>query len=380
MLSPSALIPGFELAYRLRQPQPAAPRRALVLLHGVGGNENHLEVLADGVADDVLVVLVRAPLQLAPGQYAWFNVTFGADGPTIDAEQAEASRLQLIRFIGELQQHWHIAPANTVVAGFSQGGILSASVALTAPQQVGGFAILSGRILPELRARVAPREQLAHLSAFIGHGEYDSKLPFVWAERSEQWLARLGIDYRLQRYPIDHGISAAMRADFVEWFAGCDAEPAAAPRDIRLDIGDAHSMLTLPDGTVLPLGPGSEALAARHFHHTPPTPLEMEQAIVTVEDALAPIKVQLPAAARFVSADAGIGAIARLAGLAPAPAADFSRQAIERTFGRLTAVVEGQPAAHAGLPTDPVFAARLLILRELMHHLDVTGIRCRIEA
>lgn len=380
MLSPSALVPGFELAFRLRQPQPAAPRRALVLLHGVGGNENHLEVLADGVGDDVLVVLVRAPLQLAPGQHAWFQVAFGAEGPVIDADQAEASRQQLIRFLAQLQQHWHIAPADTVIAGFSQGGILSASVALTAPERVGGFAILSGRILPELRARVAPREQLAHLAAFIGHGEYDSKLPFVWAERSGQWLSRLGIGYRMQRYPIDHGISAAMRADFVEWFAGCGARPKARPDDIRLEIGAERSTLTLPDGTVLPLGPGSDALAAQHFHHTPPTPLEMEQAIVTVEDAMAPLRAQLPAAARLVSADAGIGAMARLAGLAPAASADFSRQAIERTFGRLAAVVEGQPAAHAGLPTDPAFAARLLILRELMHHLDFAGIACRIDA
>ena len=100
MLSPSALVPGFELAFRLRQPQPAAPRRALVLLHGVGGNENHLAVLADSVGDDVLVVLVRAPLQLAPGQHAWFNVSFGAEGPVIDHRRRQTHGRGLVEAAG----------------------------------------------------------------------------------------------------------------------------------------------------------------------------------------------------------------------------------------------------------------------------------------
>ena len=68
---------------------------------------------------------------------------------------------------------------------------MSASVALTAPHQVAGFAVQSGRILPELEPRLASPNALAHLKAFIGHGELDSKLPVHWAHRSEQWLTSL---------------------------------------------------------------------------------------------------------------------------------------------------------------------------------------------
>jgi phospholipase/carboxylesterase len=63
-----------------------------------------------------------------------------------------------------------IAPQNMVIAGFSQGGILSATLALSAPEQVASFGVLSGRILPELAPQLANKEYLASLRSFIGHG------------------------------------------------------------------------------------------------------------------------------------------------------------------------------------------------------------------
>ena len=84
-LTPGALQtdPVSGLSYRLLLPQPLAPRRCLVLLHGVGGNEVSVAGLAEGVADDTLVVLARGPFALGPTQFAWFQVSFTADGPRI---------------------------------------------------------------------------------------------------------------------------------------------------------------------------------------------------------------------------------------------------------------------------------------------------------
>jgi phospholipase/carboxylesterase len=207
------------LAYRVRQPAPLQPVRLLVLLHGVGGNETNLLNLADGVADDTLVVLVRGPLQLGPEQRAWFRVAFMAQGPSIVAEEAESSRKALIALVAQLQAAHGVVPQCTVVAGFSQGGIMSASVALSAPHHVAGFGLLSGRILPELQSQLAPKDALQSLQAFVGHGEHDTKLPVAWAHKSDQWLNDLGVVHALQLYPIDHGISAEMQADFLTWLA-----------------------------------------------------------------------------------------------------------------------------------------------------------------
>ena len=207
----------FELAFRLRQPLPTRPNACVVLLHGVGSSETSLAELAAAIPSDTLVVLPRGPVQFAPGQFGWFHVAFTAQGPSINAAEAESSRLTLIRFVEQLQSTYGIAPQNTLIAGFSQGGILSASLALSAPERVGGFALLSGRILPELKAQLASTQRFTHLRAFIGHGEYDSKLPKAWAQLADQWLVELGVKHETHFYPIDHGISADMQTDFLEW-------------------------------------------------------------------------------------------------------------------------------------------------------------------
>jgi phospholipase/carboxylesterase len=212
--------PDFALTHQVLQPQPARPTALVLLLHGVGGSETNLIDMAAAIAAQqpgTLVVLPRGPLTLGPGQFAWFRVAFTANGPRIDAAEADSSRLALIRFVSQLQQVHGIAPQHTVVAGFSQGGIMSAGVGLTAPERVAGFGILSGRILPELEPHLAPPAQLTQLQAFVGHGEFDSKLPVAWAERSDLLLSTLGVTTQSRRYPIDHGISAAMQADFLAW-------------------------------------------------------------------------------------------------------------------------------------------------------------------
>lgn len=219
-ISPLQQSAAFELSFRQRLPQPANPKACVVLLHGVGGSEMNLADLALAIDPDILVVLPRAPLQFAPGQFGWFRVAFTASGPNIVENEAEQSRQTLIRFVEQLQSAYGIAPQNTVIAGFSQGGILSASVALSAPERVAAFAILSGRILPELAPHLADKQLLANLRGFIGHGEHDKRLPVIWAQRSDQLLGELGVAHLTRLYPIDHGISADMQSDFLEWLHG----------------------------------------------------------------------------------------------------------------------------------------------------------------
>lgn len=222
MKTPGDLIsaPDYALAFRILEPVPEAPRCLLVLLHGVGGQELQLASLGAQVAADTLVVLPRAQRSIGDDMYGWFRVGFTAQGPQIVAEEAEESRLKLIEFIGQLQQHHAIAPSQSVVAGFSQGGIVSASVALSAPQVVAGFGLVCGRILPEIEPVLAPREQLATLDALIVHGRVDDKLPVAWAERAEAWLQRLGVPHALRLHDAGHELNAAMEADFLVWFAG----------------------------------------------------------------------------------------------------------------------------------------------------------------
>jgi len=217
--------PHLGLSYRLVQPAPASPHRCVILLHGVGGNEVNMAGLARGMAPDTLVILARGPLTLAPDQFAWFRVAFTAQGPSANIEEAKRSRQLLTQFVQRVQARYGITPANTVLAGFSQGGIMSASVALSEPESVAGFGLLCGRIPPELEPHLATKERLAKLKAFVGHGEHDKVLPVAWAHRSDALLTQLGVAHALHLYPTDHGISAAMHTDFLAWLASLNPQP-----------------------------------------------------------------------------------------------------------------------------------------------------------
>ena len=207
--------PTSGLTYELSAQGP--PEALLVLLHGVGGNETQLEGLALRQDRRILTVRPRAPLVLGPVHFGWFEVAFGPQVPAINALQAETSRQQLARLVAGLQTEHGIGPARTVVAGFSQGGIMSAGLGLTRPELLAGFGLLSGRILPEIAPQLADRAALTGLSAFVSHGLQDTKLPPTWADRADAWLEELGVRFRSERYPAGHELTSGMARDFTTW-------------------------------------------------------------------------------------------------------------------------------------------------------------------
>jgi len=207
---------GAPLAYRAIEPA-TPPTRLLALLHGVGGNETNLIPLGQEVTGDTLVVFPRAPLEIGAGQFAWFPVRFGADGPQIDFDEAMRSTHALQSFLRDLQARHGIRASRSVIAGFSQGGIMSANVGLTAPDVVSGVGVLSGRILPDIEPLVADAASLRTLDVLVVHGVQDNKLPPTWAQKADALLTRLDVPHATRLYPAGHEISAAMQRDFLSW-------------------------------------------------------------------------------------------------------------------------------------------------------------------
>jgi len=372
----SALVvdPAFALAFRVREPASAEPSAMLVLLHGVGGNEANLAELAAGIAPDTLVVLPRGRLELGAGQYAWFRVAFTAEGPQIVASEAEDSRTALLRFVAQLQAVHGIAPERTIIAGFSQGGILSASVGLTAPEYVRGFAVLAGRILPELEPRLAPRERLAGLHALVAHGRDDEKLPVAWAERADAWLEQLGVTHAMWLYPGGHGINATMARDFQDWVEQL-LPPVASTLQLRIGPESTWFEGGATGSGGVRIAPGSARLVREHFGPHVPLQMALESAIAAIEEELASVPRMLHGAS-IASSDPALHAIAAAAGMDDT-ASTLHRDAVEHAFARLAAVAGGRPAGFDSLSEDPHLAAALLLVRELMHHLDIATITLR---
>lgn len=354
------------------EPAPAHQRSLLVLLHGVGGNETNLAELAAMLPTDSLVLLARGPLTFGPEQYAWFRVNFTPAGPLIVAAEAEECRKALVQFIDSQQQLHGISPVHTVVGGFSQGGILSASVGLTAPERVTGFAVLSGRILPELEPIIAKRDCLARLQALIAHGIDDDKLPVNWAQRAHQWLDKLGVLHEMKLYPGGHSVSPAMAKDFVTWISGLSM---LKPTRDRLELHLETDAVSLSGGSLghmkIRVAPGIDEVVSTSLASHKSLAYGMEMAIVRIEDELAGVPKSVYRAQVF-SRSPMLRVIAQACGLDSDRT--ISRDAVEQLFNRQTAVASGRPSVSEALPESLNFVAGLLLLRELMHHLDIEQI------
>jgi phospholipase/carboxylesterase len=193
------------LTYRAR-PAEGEPQGALLLLHGRGASETDLEPLADVLDAErrLTVFLPRAPLTLPPGGFHWYFVqrvgyphaptflpTFERLSRWVDAVLAEAG----------------VPLERTVIAGFSQGCVMSHALALAAgrprPAGVVGF---SG-FIPEVEGFELDLESRAGLPVFIAHGTYDSVITVDFGRDARDRLEAAGVDVTYREDPVDHTIS-----------------------------------------------------------------------------------------------------------------------------------------------------------------------------
>lgn len=185
----------------------------LILLHGVGSNEDDLFGLTPYLDPRFSVISARAPFAYGFGGYAWFDVQFTPDGILFDEAQAEHAGALLAKFIDEAKAAY--GSSNVFLVGFSQGAIMSAGVLLRAPALVDGAVLMSGRV-PQVAA-MANGEALKGKPALITHGTFDDVLPVQFGREANTMLTGLGFDVTYREYPMGHQVSEESLADIDEW-------------------------------------------------------------------------------------------------------------------------------------------------------------------
>ena len=157
---------------------------------------------------------------LGPNAFGWFHVTFTPQGPSINAEEAEAGWKLLARFVDEAVAAYGADPARVYVGGFSQGAIMSLALLLTAPQKIAGAIAMSGRLLPEVLPHAAPAESLRDKPVLILHGEADEKLGVHLARWAREQLAQLPLALTYRELSMRHTISEESLAVVTDWLSG----------------------------------------------------------------------------------------------------------------------------------------------------------------
>lgn len=197
---------------------PSARPPLLLLLHGIGADEQDLLPLVPHLDPRLHVISARAPHQAEPMGYRWYEIDWSTTPPRADPAEIVASRELLARFVVEATVAHGTDPARTFLLGFSQGAIMSLALLLERPDLVRGVVAHSGR-LARLPGPEAAPEALARAEVLQLHGVEDPVVPVDQCRRAHQVLATL-LGPRATFRPFEglgHGISGESLGEATRW-------------------------------------------------------------------------------------------------------------------------------------------------------------------
>ena len=200
------MIEDLSLKYLLAVPSrrdAAESMPTVITIHGRGANAHDLADLAPlfDTAAGCRFIFPNAPkpFEVYPGMTAgwtWF------DGWPPLHESIVESRTTFLRFIDEIGLRYPTTAL--VIAGFSQGALMSLDAGLRTAQKVAGIVAMSGglydRDLPDLASR---RET----PVFMAHGTGDEVVSVMYARRARNLLESAGIEVEYHEYPMAHQVT-----------------------------------------------------------------------------------------------------------------------------------------------------------------------------
>lgn len=191
--------------------RPAAgdPEGALVLMHGRGADENDLFPLFDMLDPEreLLGLAPRGPLSLPPGGAHWYAVarigypepgTFGATYP------------ELAEWLDSTLTGHGLDVSQTVLAGFSQGGVMSYALGLGSDRPVPQAIVAMSSFIPTVDG--LELELGRDVPVAIAHGTQDPIIGVEWGRDARDRLTEAGHEPLYREYHMGHTV----HPDFVE--------------------------------------------------------------------------------------------------------------------------------------------------------------------
>ena len=212
----------------LHRPAAAGTREPwlLVLMHGVGSNEQDLFGLAPYVPAPFHVLSLRAPYRMGPDAHAWFEFSVAADGTrSINEPQEAASRVLVAQTVEAAARGLGIPAARVVAGGFSQGGIMALTLLLTRPELLHAAMVWHSRLLPQALGDAAPAATLAGRRLWVSHGVQDNVIPLASARAIRDHVQTLPLALSYREYPGLHEIRPEELRDSMAWLQGLVAAP-----------------------------------------------------------------------------------------------------------------------------------------------------------
>lgn len=181
-------------------------------MHGRGTNEQDILPLIQELQNDFILIGIRGSLVEGPGYAYFYNRSHGNP----DRELFDDCVKNLESFIDYAAQTYPIDPSYQYLLGFSQGAILSMTLALTMGNKIKGIVALNGYV-PQFVKEEYPKEPLDNVSLYISHGEYDHVYPIEFGQENQRFFKDRSNKLFFATYPIGHGVSYENKQDFIKW-------------------------------------------------------------------------------------------------------------------------------------------------------------------
>jgi phospholipase/carboxylesterase len=117
-----------------------------------------------------------------------------------------------------LPGEYPVDPARVTLMGFSQGGAMSAALALSAPELVRGVAVLAG-FVPQQAAGWATPGKLSGKPVFVAHGVSDETVAIDKARAARETLTTAGAEVEYHEYEVGHKLNTAGMNALKTWLA-----------------------------------------------------------------------------------------------------------------------------------------------------------------
>jgi phospholipase/carboxylesterase len=208
-----------ELIHTIYEPSGAGPHPTILTLHGRGANAFDLLGLAPYLCNGkFLMICPQGTLEtpIGPGAfgYAWYPMSMGAP-PDIGAILSSREKLQ--QFLDACLNRHPIDAKKLVVLGFSQGGVMAYSLALSNPERFAGLAVLSSWLPKELIPELSIREAVQSLPTIVQHGSQDQMIEVQRAQDSVEQLRALRVPLTYREYDMGHEITPRSLSELSAW-------------------------------------------------------------------------------------------------------------------------------------------------------------------
>ena len=201
------------------------PVASIVVLHGLGADGNDFVPIAQeldlSAVGPVRFVFPHAPVRpvtLNGGlpMRAWYDI-LGSDLARREDEPGLRQSMAQVQALLDREVERGIAPARTVLMGFSQGCAMALLTGLRAPQRLAGLVGLSG-YLPLADSTAAERSAANQATpVFLAHGRHDPMVTLARGAAARDALLALGQPVQWHAYPMQHSVCAEEIADLNAW-------------------------------------------------------------------------------------------------------------------------------------------------------------------